>query len=103
MIRPNTDATTSFMLLYSMGPKALGVLQNYFLGRAPGPSTTVLSSIKARAYLSGSQKLESNIFRFPTTVFSSGFTTCPDATKPVPVSKCGGLLGQDGPVTCGGA
>lgn len=101
VFRPQADPTSNYVGLYGIGPQALAALQTYYRAN-PGKSATLITHIKAKAYLSGSEETETNIFRFPITIFSSGFVSgpgggCPTGTMSGGGSRCG-LLGQDQPI-----
>lgn len=116
VFRPQATPDSSYVGIPAIGPQALAALQAYYrvnqMKTDPSSPTrkvfnsgVLISHIKAKAYLSGSQETETNIFRFPITVFASSYVPSPDGTikcsAPGAVAvvngRCG-LMGQDGPI-----
>jgi hypothetical protein len=114
VFRPNAAPTDNYVLMNGIGPQALTALQTYYRSHQrktdpASPTRTVpnegilISHIKAKAYLSGSEETETNIFRFPITISASSYdpNTATGCSAPGAVlvsnSNCG-YLGQDGPI-----
>ncbi|QRK03997.1 hypothetical protein JQX13_27335 [Archangium violaceum] len=95
VFRPETDPDESYLFMYTFGAKALAALQEQV--QAGDESVTVLSTIYAEGYTSSGQKVKSNKFTFPVTVFATTLPACAD--DEVYSGTCG-IPGMDGPITC---
>ncbi|WP_257459862.1 hypothetical protein [Archangium lipolyticum] len=102
VFRPGTAGSSSFAILYALGPKALTALSSAV---SEGQQATVLASIKARGRLSSGQSVESNEIQFPINIINSGFDpstlSCPAGLEFKAAQAVGACdqLGQDvGPI-----
>ncbi len=96
VFRPQTDPEESYILFDGFGPEAYNRVRAWMASNRS--QVTVLSTIKARGYLSGGQNVESNIFTFPITAFvTTPPATCPEGRV---YSEVCGRVGQGGPITC---
>lgn len=99
VFRPETDPDESYLFMHAFGPEAFKRLTPDAIG--VGKEVIVLSTIKARGYMSGGQTVESNEFTFPVTVSNSGYerdnTVDPCPLVPTNTATPGtcGIFGQD--------